>query len=277
MLIAAEHSQRLTNARAPLSLDFTGRGGLLGPFSRRRMSGSHTRRLMGTACHLLSFSHSFLAPCVFCRDHSALGVGPTKDPPRWACKVSFGASSILVALLRTSTSRHVCFVSYRLARGASTLEFCDTAHIKVVEFGCGLPTSGFCPRFWSWPAMFSSTFLVVCLAAVAYGKPMARSMQVHETRVSVPSAFERVSAAPSDAMLNLRVALVQNDMAGLEKALMDVSDPASPLKGQFLTKEEVRHQRTRRSVCCRLTPDFVNRSTHSLLPSRRPLLQSTHG
>ncbi|EIW62968.1 family S53 protease [Trametes versicolor FP-101664 SS1] len=87
--------------------------------------------------------------------------------------------------------------------------------------------------------MFSSTLLVVCLAAVAYGKPMARSMQVHETRESVPSAFQRVSAAPSDATLNLRIALVQNDMAGLEKALMDVSDPASPLKGQFLTKEEV--------------------------------------
>ncbi|OJT02652.1 Tripeptidyl-peptidase sed3 [Trametes pubescens] len=87
--------------------------------------------------------------------------------------------------------------------------------------------------------MFSSTLLVVCLAAIAYGKPMARSMQVHETRESVPSAFQRVGAAPSDATLNLRVALVQSDMAGLEKALMDVSDPASPLKGQFLTKEEV--------------------------------------
>lgn len=82
---------------------------------------------------------------------------------------------------------------------------------------------------------------------------MARSMQVHETRVSVPSAFEHVGAAPSDAMLNLRVALVQNDMAGLEKALMDVSDPASPLKGQFLTKEEVRHRSTLSSMCRRLT------------------------
>lgn len=101
--------------------------------------------------------------------------------------------------------------------------------------------------------MFSSTLLVVCLAAVAYGKPMARSMQVHETRESVPSAFERVSAAPSDATLNLRIALVQNDMAGLEKALMDVSDPASPLKGQFLTKEEVRLRYIRCSRCRRLT------------------------
>ncbi|KAI0356281.1 family S53 protease [Trametes cingulata] len=87
--------------------------------------------------------------------------------------------------------------------------------------------------------MFSSAFLVACLAAVAYGKPMARSMQVHETRESVPAAFQLVGPAPQDTMLDLRVALVQGDMAGLEKALMDVSDPASPLRGQFLTKEEV--------------------------------------
>ena len=87
--------------------------------------------------------------------------------------------------------------------------------------------------------MFSSAFLVACLAAVAYGKPMARSMLVHETRESVPAAFERVGPASADTMLDLRIALVQGDMAGLEKALMDVSDPASPLKGQFLSKEEV--------------------------------------
>ncbi|KAI0633274.1 family S53 protease [Trametes polyzona] len=87
--------------------------------------------------------------------------------------------------------------------------------------------------------MFSSALLVVCLAAVAYGKPMARSMQVHETRQSVPDAFTLVGPAPADATLDLRVALVQNDMAGLEKALMAVSDPASPLKGQHLSKEEV--------------------------------------
>ncbi|KAJ2996430.1 hypothetical protein NUW54_g7241 [Trametes sanguinea] len=87
--------------------------------------------------------------------------------------------------------------------------------------------------------MFSSAFLVACLAAVAYGTPMARNMQVHETRQSIPSAFKLVGPAAPDTMLDLRIALVQGDMAGLEKALMDVSDPASPLKGQFLSKEQV--------------------------------------
>ncbi|KAI0646520.1 family S53 protease [Trametes meyenii] len=87
--------------------------------------------------------------------------------------------------------------------------------------------------------MLSSAFLVACLVAAAYGTPLARNMQVHETRESVPSTFQLVGPAPSDAVVDLRVALVQNDIAGLQKALLDVSDPASPLKGQHLSKEEV--------------------------------------
>ncbi|KAI0769616.1 family S53 protease [Trametes elegans] len=86
----------------------------------------------------------------------------------------------------------------------------------------------------------STALLVACLAAAAaHAKPTARSMQVHESRESVPAAFARVGPAPQDTMLNLRISLVQGDLAGLEKALMDVSDPASPLKGQFLSKEQV--------------------------------------
>lgn len=88
--------------------------------------------------------------------------------------------------------------------------------------------------------MFSSALLVACLAIAAYGKPVARSLQVHETRAQVPPAFALKGPAAPDTMLDLRVALVQNDMAGLEKALMDVSTPGSPLFGQHLTKEQVR-------------------------------------
>ncbi|TFK89462.1 family S53 protease-like protein [Polyporus arcularius HHB13444] len=87
--------------------------------------------------------------------------------------------------------------------------------------------------------MFSSALLVACLAIAAYGKPVARSLQVHETRAQVPPAFALKGPAAPDTMLDLRVALVQNDIAGLEKALMDVSTPGSPLFGQHLTKEQV--------------------------------------
>lgn len=87
--------------------------------------------------------------------------------------------------------------------------------------------------------MRSSVFFVACLAAVAYGKPVARSMQVHETRAKVPEVFTTKGPASPETMLDLRIAMVSSDMAGLEKALMDVSTPGSPLRGQFLTKEEV--------------------------------------
>ena len=87
--------------------------------------------------------------------------------------------------------------------------------------------------------MRSSVFFVACLAALAYGKPVARSMQVHETRVRVPEAFSLKGPASPETMLNLRIALVQSDPAGLEKALMDVSTPGNALYGQHLSKEEV--------------------------------------
>ena len=87
--------------------------------------------------------------------------------------------------------------------------------------------------------MFSKAFLAICFAAVALGKPVARNLQVHELRTQVPPAFSLVGAASPDTVLNLRIALVSSDMAGLEKALMDVSTPSSELYGQHLSKEEV--------------------------------------
>ncbi|KAI0367268.1 family S53 protease [Pilatotrama ljubarskyi] len=87
--------------------------------------------------------------------------------------------------------------------------------------------------------MFSVALLVSYFAVVASGKPLARRMQVHETRSHIPPAFQEVGPAPPDAVLNLRVALVQGNFAGLEKALMDVSTPGSPSYGQHLSKAEV--------------------------------------
>ena len=119
--------------------------------------------------------------------------------------------------------------------------------------------------------MFSSAFLVACFAIVAYGKPVARSLQVHETRVEVPSAFALKGPAAPDSMLDLRVALVNSDIAGLEKALMDVSTPGNALYGQHLTKEEVRcyHPASSRNSEP-LTNTCIHRWRASLRQSRRP-------
>ncbi|KAI0047118.1 family S53 protease-like protein [Auriscalpium vulgare] len=84
---------------------------------------------------------------------------------------------------------------------------------------------------------FFLPFLATCLT---YATPLSgRSMIVHERREAIPGGFVSHGLAPKDAVLNLRLALVQSDPAGLEEALMAVSTPSSALYGQFLSKEEV--------------------------------------
>ncbi|KAI0633617.1 subtilisin-like protein [Trametes polyzona] len=85
---------------------------------------------------------------------------------------------------------------------------------------------------------FSFVYACVCAAAVLAG-PTARPMQVHDSRAGAPQGFVLTGPAPVDATLDLRLALVQNDIAGLHEALYAVSTPDSPLYGQYLSKEEV--------------------------------------
>ncbi|THH04062.1 hypothetical protein EW145_g5800 [Phellinidium pouzarii] len=81
-------------------------------------------------------------------------------------------------------------------------------------------------------------FLASFVAAVS-ANPVFRSLVVHEQRENAPDGFVMIGAAPANKMLNLRLALVNSDMAGLENSLYAVSTPGSALYGQHLTKEEV--------------------------------------
>ena len=60
-----------------------------------------------------------------------------------------------------------------------------------------------------------------------------------DRRESVPEGFVENGPASAATILDLRIALVSNNMAGLEKALFDVSTPSSSLYGQHLTKAQV--------------------------------------
>jgi len=85
-----------------------------------------------------------------------------------------------------------------------------------------------------------ATSLLICLVSVlklACAAP--RNLVVLERRQSVPEGFVKNAAAPPTTNLDLRIALVSKDMAGLEKALFDVSTPSSNLYGKHLTKTEV--------------------------------------
>ncbi|KAJ7495305.1 family S53 protease [Mycena latifolia] len=64
-------------------------------------------------------------------------------------------------------------------------------------------------------------------------------MAVHESRAAPARGFIQSGVAPAAKELTLRIALKPNDIAGLETALYQVSDPASALYGQHLSKEEV--------------------------------------
>jgi tripeptidyl-peptidase I len=89
----------------------------------------------------------------------------------------------------------------------------------------------------------SSLFLsLVSVVSLACAKPTPVNLVVHERRDSIPQGFVRNSAAPQGEMLNLRMALVSNNIPGLEKALFDVSTPSSDMYGQHLSKEEVFQQ-----------------------------------
>lgn len=90
--------------------------------------------------------------------------------------------------------------------------------------------------------MLSASFILVSLVAAAFGTPLARNLQVHESRDSLPSGFARTGPASAETTLKLRIALTQSNTDGLIDALYDVSTPSSEHYRQHLAKEEVCYQ-----------------------------------
>ena len=86
--------------------------------------------------------------------------------------------------------------------------------------------------------MLYPSLFVLLAAASALANPVNRDLQVHESRATAPAGYTLTGPAPSDAVLTLRLALVQSDAAGLVDALYDVSTPNSTNYGKHLSKEE---------------------------------------
>ena len=85
-------------------------------------------------------------------------------------------------------------------------------------------------------ASFVFAALIAGAAAASIG---SRDLVLHERRDDVPDGFTMQGAAPASTTLNLRLALAQTDIKGLQDKLMDVSTPSSANYGKHLTKEEV--------------------------------------
>ncbi|KAH8106580.1 Pro-kumamolisin, activation domain-containing protein [Phellopilus nigrolimitatus] len=79
-----------------------------------------------------------------------------------------------------------------------------------------------------------STFLSTVSASLMFS-----NMVLHEQRDSAPDGFIKTAAAPAEHVLNLRLALLNSDIAGLEQAFYNVSLHGGPFRGYYLTKEEV--------------------------------------
>lgn len=64
-------------------------------------------------------------------------------------------------------------------------------------------------------------------------------MVVQGSRSAVPNGFVEAGPGSPDTTLSMRVALVTNDMSGLEQRLYAVSTPGSADYGNHLSKEDV--------------------------------------
>ncbi|TFK88151.1 subtilisin-like protein [Polyporus arcularius HHB13444] len=90
--------------------------------------------------------------------------------------------------------------------------------------------------------MVAAGLLVLSLFSLALGRPTSDScddLHVLRSRSAAPRGFTWKQKATAETMLNLRIALVQNNATGVESALYDVSNPASENYGHHLTKAEV--------------------------------------
>lgn len=86
--------------------------------------------------------------------------------------------------------------------------------------------------------MLSISLSIVSFISLAICGPVT-NLVLHEQRDSVPDGFVQNGPAPPSQVVNLKFALVQNNMAGLEEALYSVSTPSSASYGQHLSKEQV--------------------------------------
>ncbi|KAJ7639280.1 tripeptidyl peptidase A [Roridomyces roridus] len=83
-----------------------------------------------------------------------------------------------------------------------------------------------------------SLFLSLSAAAPPAFAPKNHTFQVKES-IPSPHGFSQLGRAPPESTIRLRIALFQQDFAGLESALYEISDPDHPRYGAHLSKTQV--------------------------------------
>ena len=108
--------------------------------------------------------------------------------------------------------------------------------------------------------MLSTGFIIVALASVALASPLEKRSQTGSS--AQPAGFKPLQPASSTETIPLLFALPASDTAGLHAALMDVSDPASPKYGKYLSKQEVKQISSPRGAELTVIPGRVVRGAH---------------
>ncbi|KIJ26919.1 hypothetical protein M422DRAFT_191590 [Sphaerobolus stellatus SS14] len=106
---------------------------------------------------------------------------------------------------------------------------------------------------------------LISLVSVVLASPKYRDFVLHERRDTVPRGFVHNGPASVNQTITLKIALNSNNLAGLEKALLDVSTPSSALYGQHLTKEEVEAFVAPTSETTNAVNEFL--SSHGITPT----------
>jgi len=86
--------------------------------------------------------------------------------------------------------------------------------------------------------LVSSLFLASVLSLACQATPLTHNSPFHES-TSIPRGYEFTATADPSTVLNLRLSLIQNDPAGLERAVIAKSTPGNSAYGQHLTQEQV--------------------------------------
>ncbi|KAF8214031.1 subtilisin-like protein [Mycena galopus ATCC 62051] len=81
-------------------------------------------------------------------------------------------------------------------------------------------------------------FATISFAVAAAIAPRNLTLQVKES-VAAPHGWTRLGRAPPGSSIRLRIAIFQQDFAGLEKSLYEISDPDHGRYGAHLSKEEI--------------------------------------
>jgi subtilase family serine protease len=88
-------------------------------------------------------------------------------------------------------------------------------------------------------SMLRAHYIIALLSLHAFAGLVAEELIIHERVDQVSPEFTDLGPPEHNTILNLRINLVSNDLAGLDKTLNEISTPSSVTYGNWLSKEQV--------------------------------------